>query len=217
MELNLQKFRISLVLDSFFFPLTSIEVFDSLKSRGFELGRPPAPLLTGLRVYVAGVIARKNNVLIDVDSSRKLVGAEGGVIEQTLQVFSEVLSIIREDFFVDLDKETDYVELITHYLVKSDKNPIEMVQNASELRFKDKFKQVLGMEVSDYHFSIVPRGVSPSSRNWFEINISPKLTMPNKAYWVEVIFRNVKCDMVTSFASNLYSTISTIINTIEEV
>lgn len=36
MELKLQKFRISLVLNSFFFPLTSSEVFDSMKARGFS-------------------------------------------------------------------------------------------------------------------------------------------------------------------------------------
>lgn len=214
MELKLQKFRISLVLNSFFFPLTSSEVFDSMKARGFEA--PQGPLLTGARVYINGVVGRKQGVLVDIDGSRNLVGTEGLEIPVTLTVFSEIMSMLREDFSVDLDRELSYVEMIAQYLIKSDSNPSEVIQNAVELRFRDQFRRILNVETSDYHFSITPRGVLPSSRDWFEINISPKLTMPTEAYWVETVFRNGNHAPVTAFASNLNSTISDIINTIEE-
>jgi hypothetical protein len=216
MELKLQKFRISLVLNSFFFPLTSTEVFDSLKARGFEIPRPQGPLLTGPRVYVSGVIARKQSVLVDIDGSRNLVGAEGLAIPESLNVFSETMDMLREDFSVNLDRELSYVELIAHYLIKSDNNPFEVIQNAVELRFRDQFRRILNVETSDYRFSITPRGVLPSSREWFEISVSPKLTMPTEAYWVEVIYRNGNQALVTAFASDLNSTISNIISTIEE-
>jgi len=216
MELKLQTFRISLVLKSFFFPLTSTEVFDSLKAREFEIARPPAPFPTGPRIYMSGIVARKRKVLIDLDNNRNLVGVQGDSIEETLQIFSEVMDILREDFFVNMNEELDYVELIAHYLIKSDRNPFEVVQNSMELKFKDRFQQILNTETSDYRFSIVPKGVLPSSRKWFEISISPKLTIPKKAYWVEVVFRDTNHNTVTTFASNLNSTISNIINTIEE-
>jgi hypothetical protein len=216
MELKLQKFRISLVLNSFFFPLTSSEVFDSMKARGFEIPTPQGSLLTGPRVYISGVIARKQGVLVDIDGSRNLVGVEGLEIPATLSVFSEMANVLIDDFFVDFHRELSYVELIAHYLIKSDSNPSEVIQNAIELRFRDQFRRILNIETSDYHFSITPRGVLPSSREWFEISISPKLTMPTRAYWVEAIYRNGNPDLVTTFASNLNSTISDIINTIEE-
>ena len=41
LELQLQKLRISLVLKSFFFPLTSHDVFNSFTTGGFEVGSPP--------------------------------------------------------------------------------------------------------------------------------------------------------------------------------
>jgi len=215
MEQKLQRFRISSVLNSFFFPLTSPEVFDALKVRGFEIGRPPIPFPTGLRVYLSGTIARKGSVLIDVDDNRNLVGVSGESIENSLKAFSEVLSMLREDFFVNLDAELNYVELIAHYLIKTDNNPFEVLQNSSEIRFKDKLQQILNTNVSEYRISIVPTGVLPLSRKWFEISISPKLTMPTKAYWVEVIFRDTTHNTVTAFASNLNSTISNIISTLE--
>jgi uncharacterized protein YuzE len=215
MELKLQSFRISLVLNSFFFPLTSPEVFEALKARGFDVGRPPVPLPTGLRVYLTGTIARKNNILIDIDENRNLVGASGESIENAIQIFSEILSMLREDFVVNLDTELNYVELIAHYLIKSSNNPFEILQNCSGMKFKDIFQKILGTQVSEYRYSIVPSGILPTSRNWFEISISPKLTLPTQAYWVEVIFRNTTHETVTAFASNLNSTISNIINTVE--
>ena len=217
MELKLQRFRISLVLKSFYFPLTSSEVFDSLKAREFEIGRPPAPFPTGPRAYVTGTLARKRNVLLDIDNNRNLIGVQGESIEDTLQTFSDVVDLIREDFFVNMDEELDYVELIAHYLIKSDSNPFEVIQNSTELKFKGEIQKILDSEISEYRFSIVPKGILPSNRKWFEISISPKLTMPTKSYWVEVIFRDKTFSPVTTFSSNLNSTISNLINTLERV
>jgi len=203
------------VLNSLYFPLTSREVFDSLKAREFEIGRPPAPFPTGPRAYASGTIARKRNVLIDIESDRNLVGAEGDSIENTIDTFSEIMNMLTEDFFVNLDEELSYAELIAHYLIKSDGNPFEVIQNSVELKFKDKFQEILKIPTSNYRLSIIPKGVSPLSRNWFEITITPKLTMPTRAYWVEVVFRDENPNTVTVFARNLNSTISSIINTIE--
>jgi len=215
MELKLQRFRISLVLNSTFFPLTSPEVFDALKGRGFDIGHPPIPLPTGPRVYLTGTIARKSGVLIDIDENRNLIGASGESIENAMQILSEILSILREDFSIDLDTELNYVELISHYLIKSDHNPFEVLQDCSGMKFKNIFQKILGTPVSEYRYSIIPSGTLPTSRNWFEITVSPKITMSTQAYWVEVIFRNTTCETVTAFASNLNSTISNIINSIE--
>jgi hypothetical protein len=215
MELKLQTFRISLVLNSFFFPLTSPEVFEALEARGFDVGHPPIPLPTGPRIYLTGTIARKNDILVDINDNRNLIGASGNSIENAVQIFSEILSMLREDFFVNLHAELDYVELISHYLIKSNSNPFEVLQNCSGMKFKDIFQKILGTQVSEYRYSIVPTGILPTSRNWFEITVTPKITMPTQAYWVEVVFRDTTHETVTTFARNLNSTISDIVNTIE--
>jgi len=216
MELKLQKFRIAVVLKSFFFPLTSPEIFEALKKREFEIGRLPIPPPTGPRVYFSGTLARKGSTFIDVDDSRKLIGVFGESIEDTLNVFSEVLNMLEEDFFVNLDKELSYTELIAHYLIKSNNNPFRVLQNSIEVKFKDAIEQVLNTGISTYRISIIPSDVLPSSYKWFEISISPKVTMPTKAYWVEIIFRDTAYDTVTTFAGNLNSIISNLINALEK-
>jgi len=215
LELQPQKLRIRLVLKSFFFPLTSPEVFDSFKARGFDVGSPPAPYPTGLRSYISGLVARKRNVLIEIDHNRKLVAVNGKSIEETLQTFSDMTDLITEDFYVNWDEELDFVELIAHYLIKSERNPFQVIQDSTELTVGNKLQEILGSDISQSRLSLVQKGSSPSSRSWFEINISPKLTMPTKAYWVEVIFRDENDTAVTNFASNINSTITNIINAIE--
>jgi len=213
--LNLQKLRISLVLKSFFFPLTSPEVFDSFKAREFDVGSPPAPYPTGLRSYVSGLVARKRDVLIEIDHTRKLVAVNGKSIDETIQTFSETTDLIREDFYVNWDEELDFVELIAHYLIKTEKNPIRVIEDSTELTVGNRLQEILGSDISQSRLSLVQKGISPSSRRWFEITISPKLSMPTKAYWVEVIFRDENDTAVTNFASNINSTISNIINALE--
>ena len=216
LEMQLQSFRISLVLTSFFFPVTSPEIFDSLKAREFEIGRSQANIPTGPRAYISGPIARKGDSVIDIDSNRKLVGVSGDSIKDSLQNFSDIINIIKEDFNVNLDEELDYVELIASYLVISKRNPFEVLQNSTEVKFKEKLQEILKTETSQYRFSLVPKGVLPSSRKWFEITVSPKLTMPTKAYWVEVIFRDRISHEVITFGKNLVSTLSRVINAIED-
>ena len=215
MELKLQKFRLSLVLNSVFFPLTSPDVFDALKAREFEVGRVPVPFPSGVRVYFSGAIARKRDVWIDIDSNRNIVGTEGVSVEDTIQTFSEVIDMLREDFFVDLNKELSYVELIAHLIVFSAKNPLQTLQSYAESKKQKEFDKIFGDLTSDYRVSIVPRAVLPSSRKWFEINVSPRLTMPTKAYWLEVVYRDETDDSVVSFARNLNPTIVNLITVIE--
>lgn len=214
-ELKLQKFRLSLVLNSFFFPLTSPDVFEVLKSREFEVGRIPEPFPSGARVYFSGRIARKRNVLVDIDNNRRLVGTDGVSIEDTIQTFSELLDMLREDFFVDLGEELSFVELIANYMIISDKNPLKVFQNNLKVTHGEEFRKILEIEPSYNKIAIVPKGVSPSSKKWLEISISPRLTMPSKAYWMEAIFRDASYDTVVTFARNLNSTVNNIIGVIE--
>lgn len=217
MEIKIQSFRISLVLKSILFPLTSTEVFDSLRSRDFEIGRPPGPIPTGPRVYVGGAIARKQGIMINLDQNRNIVGAQGESIEAALEIFNEILEMLREDFYVNLEEELNYVELIAHCMIKSENNPFLSIQNSVELNHREEIETILDAQVSESRLSIAPLGILPSNPTYFEINLSPKITMPTKAYWCEVLFRNESHEAVVEFASNLTSTISRIINSIEGV
>lgn len=216
MEIRPERFRLSLVLNSVFFPVTSPEAFQSFSSRGFNILIPQGRLPSGPRVYFTGPFAQKKGVVIDSDSNRNMVGTEADSSDNTVEVFLEVINILKEDFFVDLNTELNYVELIAHFLVLTDSNPLEALRDFTGIRDRKAVDEILQAQTSDYRVSIVPRDVLPSDRKWFEINISPKLTMPTKAYWVEVVYRDKTHDRVTSFAGKSIEIVTKLIRIVEE-
>jgi len=216
MEIRPERFRLSLVLNSVFFPLTSPEAFRSFSSRGFDILVPQGRLPTGARVYFGGPFAQKNGVVIDSDNNRNMVGTEAKSNENMVSTFLEVMNILKEDFFVDLNKDLNYVELIAHFIVSTKANPFVALQAFASVRNRKAIDEILQTQTSDYRVSIVPSGMIPSGRKWFEINISPRLTMPTKAYWIEVVYRDETHDRVTSFAEKSIETISRLINVVEE-
>ena len=217
MELKPQKYKLNLILSSLFFPLTTPDVFDSLRSRGFEVARPPGPIPVGPRVYLSGSIAKKHECWIDIDHNRNLVGCEGVSLENTIQTFSELIAMLKDDFSIDLSKEVSYTELTASLVVTSDQNPLLKLQRISmDSKHAKEFGSVLGAPVANYRLSIVPQGEFPSSKKWFEIDITPRLTPPTKAYWVEVVFRYDGIEETLAFTRALNSTVSSIINVIEK-
>jgi hypothetical protein len=215
MEVKPQTVRISMVLNSIFFPLTAKEAFDSFQTRQFDMGQPKGTLPSGRRAYVSGTIARKGNVLVDVDNQRNLVGVQGDSIKECLEVFEEIIVILKDDFDVNLEDDLNYAELIVQYLIPTESNAFEALQKSVSFK-SNKLNGILGVETSIYSYSVVPKGVLPTSKKWFEISISPKLTIPTKAYWVEVVFRDINTKSVTAFTSKLNSTVYKILNVIEK-
>jgi hypothetical protein len=216
MEVTPQRVRISLVLDSVFFPLTAKEAFNSFSKREFVLGQPTSTLPTGPRVYVNGNVARKGSGFVNIEQPRNLVGVQGDSIEECLKVFEEILDILKNDFDFSFEDDLNYVELIAQYLVPSESSPFKTIQNSAILKPSQELEEILGLETSVYSYSISPKGLLPSSKKWFEITISPKLTMPEKAYWLEVVFRDFDIEPVTSFGANLNQTIGKILETISK-
>ena len=216
MEIKPQTVRISMVLNSVFFPLTAREAFDSFQKRQFVMGQPKPALPTGPRVYVSGTIAMKGNVLVGVENQKNLVGVQGDSIEECLTVFEEVIGILKEDFNISLKEDMNYAELIVQYLIPTKSNAFEALQKSVAFKSNQKLNEILDADTSIYSYSIVPKGVLPSSKKWFEITISPKLTMPTKAYWLEIVFRDINTQAVTAFTADLNSTICKIMDVIEK-
>jgi hypothetical protein len=75
----------------------------------------------------------------------------------------------------------------------------------------------LDVETAPYSVSIVPNGLSPNNKNWFDIRIEPRFTMPTHSYNIDVVYRNENCENVLSFSELVNSKIHSLIEIIEEV
>lgn len=216
MDISCHNIRISCVLNHILFPLTSPEIIDSLEKRAFQVGRPQIPVPSSQRSYMEGSIARKDGIFVNLNNYQKLFGVQGTSTDKALKIFLELLDILTDDFNVDLDNDIVYVELIGHYLVKTEKNPYEVITQSVEVKNKEKIESILKNKIVNYRMYLSPENISFQSPNWFEINISPRVIMADNAYWLESIYRNVKPDSVIEFTENINPTIERILETLEE-
>ena len=217
MELEPQKYRISLVLRSVFFPLTFPDYIDSFSKKGFSLGPfPPRTLISGNRAYLSGRIATKGKTFVDIDSDRKIVACEGKNLEELISTFSEVMDIVSEDYSVPPD-EIDYFEFNADVVVKSQNNPIQRLKMVyRDIELIKRFNEILGVPVSNFILTLIPSEALPTDRSWFDIRIEPRLTKPTREYFIHVVFRDKNMKKVLDFSKEVNSTIIKLLSTLEE-
>lgn len=212
MEIKPQRYRLAIVFHTLFFPFTYPELIDSLKKREYSVPPPPRPAPTGQRVYVGGHIATKNGCIIDVNEEKKTLAGEGSQVENVIKSIEELMDVVEEDFRLNLERDVDYIELVSDLVVKSDKSPLKDIEG-----FNNKysaFNGIMGMETSAYSISIVPKGFLPSSKKWFDIRIEPRVTTPDREYFIHAIYRDENIGDVLAFAREVNSKILSLIEKI---
>jgi len=214
-DLNLTplKYRISYVFNSIIFPLTYPEIMGSLKKRKYAIPNISAPIKSGPRSYLEGVIASKSNCHIRLDSKRQLLATEGNTVRNVLIIFKELQDVLENDFQMT-SEDIHFSELIAELIVRSDKSPIKSVGGFASDVFST-FSDIMDAETSTYSVRIVPKDQRPSDKNWFDIRIDPRPTMPDREYYVNAVYRSDDLDRITTFANGFDSKIISLIHKIE--
>ncbi len=215
MDVKPQKHRIALVLNSLFFPFTFPDVIDSLRKRGYAIPNLPQTIPMGQKAYLGGYIAAKEDCVVELNPEKNLVAVEA-VSDNITKIVRELMSMAVTDFYVKFEEELDYTELSSHYRVMSNKNPLESIRKF-RCESYDKFNEVFNIDTAPYSVSIVPNGLSPNDKNWFDIRIEPRFTMPTHSYYIDVVYRNENYEDVLSFSQDVNSKISSLIEIIEGV
>jgi hypothetical protein len=208
-----QRYRISSAFNRIIFPLTYPEIVESLKKRKYGMPSLSAPTQTGSRVYLEGVIAFKNNCHIHLDSNRRLLAAEGNSARNVLTVFKELMDVVENDFNLS-SEDLHFSELIAELIVRSDESPINTIGMFANDVFGE-FSDIMGAETSTYSIRIVPKGQRPFDKNWFDIRIDPRPTMPDRDYYINAVYRAEDVDRITAFVQDFDSKIISLIRKIE--
>lgn len=133
-----------------------------------------------------------------------------------MKVHQELIAMVAEDFKVDLDKETDYLEMIASVIVRSGKSPLKEIQDFFKgFKGMEKFSEILGKDVTLYSLRITPKETLPSGKYWLDITIEPRVTMPESVYFVNVVYRNEDRSDVLRFSSKINTWILKLIQSIE--
>jgi hypothetical protein len=217
LKIEPQNYRLALVLETLFFPLTYPDLINSLRKRGFQI-EGPLPSISGARAYLGGRLATKDGCMVDIDPDRKILANDGSNFEDVMKIHQELIVMAAEDFKVDLDKETDYLEMIASVTVRSGKSPLKEIQDFFKgLKGMEKFSEILGKDVTLYNLRITPKEALPGGKSWLDITIEPRVTMPESVYFVNVVYRNKDRSDVLRFSSEINMRILRLIQSIEGI
>lgn len=213
------KYRLALVLNSLFFPLTFPDVFTTFKARDFSLigggSASRVPVGLGAQLYIAGPVASKDGVIVDLEHDRKIIGLEGEDLDKLLNVFEIVSNVVEKDFSVDLESKLDYVELSAAFLAKTDGSASEKIEEFFvKTRRLEELKSVIGFEPAIRQFTLSERGKPAEAKDYVEFNVSPRLTSPD-SYYIQAVFRNSNVGKVMRFTKTINETVTSLLEAVE--
>lgn len=214
MMIKPQKYRISFVLNTLYYPFTYPEILNFLADRGYKITAAPPqpdPLLAGARLYVSGFVAAKSGCFIQLNESSKLMACEGVSADSVVAIARDLIDLSKNAFQMIIPDEIDYTELNASMIVSECGNPLEAIKRFSRDNY-DTFKEILENETAGYSIRIIPKNGAPIDRNWFDISITPRFSTSEREYHIETVFRKANdAENVLDFTSKLDEKISAIV------
>jgi len=210
--------RCSIRLDYIIFPINVYDLFETLKEAGYEITTPPLPPKSpsaSIKVAFSGPFATKNGNTFDGNTDRAFFGVAGKTFESSYESLNEFIRIINEKLGVNLSENMSFQEIISSFNCSSEKSPIENISKVfGDCEMIPKLDSILQDKVSLYNLKIVPKGLNPHQKNWYEITIQPDNINPSR-YNIRVVFRNEDTSVFEEFGRNMINYLANIIQEIE--
>jgi len=209
--------RLSTRMNYVLFPFDTTELIDVLVKAGYTRTAPPPPFrrLKGARLGFTGTIARKGEIVIDINDERGFLGATSPSATSTIQGFDEVLQLAKTNLKVDLEGMAAFYEFIGNLEVETDLNALEKIGQLYEGNKPiEDFGKIMGEAVSHFSLRLAPKGENPNQTEWFDITIEPEL-IKTSTYRISAIYRSKDKSKVQKFIEEFEVKISKILDIIE--
>ncbi len=190
------------------FPFTTGEYLSALSKTNLDyvLSPPPKTPLAPIGSVLdwSGTVGKKGNVSLVFDSLVQNIGVDGSDPIESLNVFSEILDIIKTSLEPKNDKFVNFYELISNYSVETGQSPLEKLAEINpEGGLYDKIQGIIQEPVSSYSLHVCSSGKKIESTDWFDIKIQPKPRNAEKTFDIMAIYRSKEKSKVDSFVTNI--------------
>lgn len=205
-KIKSKRYRLSARFQFVIFPFTTGELLNALArvNLGYTLAPPPkTPVPVGTNLDWSGVIAKKNNVLVDIDSVSQMIGVDSQNPVDAVTIFSEILDIIRVSLVPDLDEHQFFYELISNHVVEIDQNPLELMRKHGNSDIIDSVSEILEESFSNYSVHLSSVGNTVNSTTWYDLKIQPTTLQSNKSFDVMTVYRKPTKESIDKFAQNI--------------
>ena len=161
---------------------------------------------------VSNELGEKNNSIVFYDEHNKVLGVKGTNFRDVFLVFQELENLLDTEFDVDFGEVVNFIEGATTIQVKTDNNAKKMIKDY--LDNYNRFDKIFGEKTYLSTIRIIPEDKNISDRVWFDMLIEPFLSNPKK-YFIRFVFRDSDIIKFKTYADNINSYVSGVIDTIE--
>jgi len=198
------------------FPLEFRDLRDALERNGYELARiegriPSRPT----RIGFSGEIARKGEIIVEIDSGEGGIGLRGRTLDEAMTGFEQLSQVIRTELGVDIHLNVWYYSLVAHFTLRTGTAPRYTIPKVVEDNpYFSRFNEILGEQTSMFSVRLFPTDKISYGADWFDISIEPDI-LDADAYHIGVVFRNPDKGRTQDFVKNLKQVLFDLLKVIE--
>ncbi|MCH8915847.1 MAG: hypothetical protein IIA82_08415 [Thaumarchaeota archaeon] len=206
-KITAKRNRLSVRYRYVIFPFVTGDLQNALArtKMDYVLIPPPktGPTPIGVSLDWNGIIGKKGNVAIQFDSLPQVIGVDGSDLNESINVFLEILDIVKTSIEPTIDENAIFYELLSNYAIETGENPMERLGKIKpEGNLNEKIKNIIQEPVLNYGFHIYSSDKKIQSSDWFDINIQPAARSSEKTFDVMTVYRNKDKSKVEKFVSN---------------
>lgn len=205
--------RYGVRLNSVIFPLDFIDLRLALAKNGYELASV-GEMPTTSRIRYGGVIARKGEENITVESDSSEIGVLGKSLLALFTSFEELAKIVTNELEVNLHDNVRFYWALANCKISTAKVPRQELAKLVNKTYSDKFSQIVGENLASYSARFGIKDVSPNRDDWLEIAVEPDI-IKEHLYNVGMVFRKPSRSDTETFVKNFETNLVNLIRAIE--
>ena len=216
-QIDYTQVTLSVCYDTVLFPFRVDQLMELLPTIGYVLSDQAERLIPHAgRLDVEGILARKLNIGLSVDTHRQVVGVVAPDAETCVKEFSSLEALLKQRLGVDEQGLSKYHELIADAFIAADGSPLDMWgQQFSESPLVGKLSELVGKDLATYGIRVSPRGSVPNQEKWFDLKVEPSVLSPTDTHYLKLVFRDSERAEVINLAESLDNLILAILEQME--
>lgn len=178
-----------------------------LKEKGYEESAAQPQFGLEPAVEVLGI---RDGVRIELNFVAQAINTIGDEPGKVFEQFEELVKLF-SDMGYDTNIAIPFYEIVTNIDVKSEKNPVELIDSAVKLSIEPPLS-TRGVTVTSLRIS---NKLKPEMREVFtDISIQPNPVNPSNRFFIQLVYRSKSRDEIKSFHDQLEDTVLKILNSL---
>jgi hypothetical protein len=199
--------RLAVRLGGVSFPLDLYDLAAEVTRLGFNLTRampPKQPVLLSIAGGLANPFASRGDIVLDVDTNKRIFGATGVPLQNLVRTYQEIFSIFNR--LIGSEPNVQFHEFVARFRVDCNNSPAQSLAKA----FLDtptikEIGQKLGVDLSVFGFRLRDSHTLSIDSEYFEFQVEPSILLPNKILMAAMIYRSEKFSDVVDKCGDLAS------------